>query len=130
MKGISEESCLPPQVGPFLALVTFDHSACVVLSLHRLFSDSGDGPFPAILDLHIFGAGLSEKRPSLLASRGFVVLTVEAGVSKNTREAHLECFEEAIEFLKKQHKVSYMIPGDTLCEGVQWMVYWCVSQGP
>nr|XP_033505870.1 LOW QUALITY PROTEIN: acyl-coenzyme A thioesterase 3-like [Epinephelus lanceolatus] len=38
-----------------------------------LFTPPGGGPFPAVLDLYTFGGGLSEKRASLLASRGFVV---------------------------------------------------------
>uniref|UniRef100_A0A8C4FF23 Acyl-coenzyme A thioesterase 1 n=1 Tax=Dicentrarchus labrax TaxID=13489 RepID=A0A8C4FF23_DICLA len=74
-----------------------------------LFTPPGGGPFPAVLDLYTFGGGLSEKRASLLASRGFVVLTVALyghdDMPKNITEIHLDYFEEAIEFLKRQDKV-------------------------
>nr|XP_040026570.1 acyl-coenzyme A thioesterase 1-like [Gasterosteus aculeatus aculeatus]XP_040026571.1 acyl-coenzyme A thioesterase 1-like [Gasterosteus aculeatus aculeatus]XP_040026572.1 acyl-coenzyme A thioesterase 1-like [Gasterosteus aculeatus aculeatus] len=73
-----------------------------------LFTPAGEGPFPAVLDLYT-GGGLSEKRPSLLASRGFVVLTValygHSDMPRNIREVHLDYLEEAVEFLKKQYKV-------------------------
>lgn len=69
----------------------------------------GGGPFPAVLDLYTFGGGLSEKRASLLASHGFVVLTVALyghdDMARNISEVHLDYFEEAIEFLRKQDKV-------------------------
>ncbi|XP_008303404.1 acyl-coenzyme A thioesterase 1-like [Stegastes partitus] len=74
-----------------------------------LFTPPGSGPFPAVLDLYTFGGGLSEKRASLLASRGFVVLTIALyrhdDMPKNIQEIHLDYFEEAIEFLKRQDKV-------------------------
>lgn len=74
-----------------------------------LFTPPGRGPFPAVLDLYTFGEGLSEKRASLLASRGFVVLTVALYVhndmARNITVIHLDDFEEAIQFLKKQDKV-------------------------
>uniref|UniRef100_A0A8C5D9K0 Acyl-coenzyme A thioesterase 2, mitochondrial-like n=2 Tax=Gouania willdenowi TaxID=441366 RepID=A0A8C5D9K0_GOUWI len=72
-----------------------------------LFVPLGPGPFPAVLDLYTFGADLSEKRPSLLASRGFVVLTVALhnDMSKDINEIHLDYFEEAVEFLRQQDKV-------------------------
>ncbi|TDH05623.1 hypothetical protein EPR50_G00124240 [Perca flavescens] len=74
-----------------------------------LFTPSGRGPFPAVLDLYILGGGLSEKRASLLASRGFVVLTVVAygydDMPKKIKGVHLDYFEEAIQLLKKQDKV-------------------------
>lgn len=70
----------------------------------------GEGPFPAVLDLWTLGGGLSEKRASLLASRGFVVLTIALyghdDMPKHIKVVHLDYFEEAIEFLKKQDKVS------------------------
>ncbi|KAM9322673.1 acyl-coenzyme A thioesterase 1 [Pholidichthys leucotaenia] len=75
-----------------------------------LFTPPGKGPFPAVLDLYTFGGGLSEKRAALLASRGFVVLTVALyghdDMPKNVEDIHLDYFEEAIKFLKKQDKVS------------------------
>ncbi|TKS79435.1 Acyl-coenzyme A thioesterase 1 [Collichthys lucidus] len=74
-----------------------------------LFTPPGEGPFPAVLDLYTLGGGLSEKRAALLASRGFVVLTIALyghdDMPKNIREVHLDYFEEAIEFLKRQDKV-------------------------
>ncbi|KAM9719017.1 acyl-coenzyme A thioesterase 5-like isoform 1-T2 [Menidia menidia] len=74
-----------------------------------LFTPPGEGPFPAVLDLYTFGGGLSEKRASLLASRGFLVLTVALyghdDLPKNIQEIHLDYFEEAVEFLRKQDKV-------------------------
>ncbi|XP_035490380.2 acyl-coenzyme A thioesterase 1-like [Scophthalmus maximus] len=74
-----------------------------------LFTPPGEGPFPAVLDLYTLDLGLSEKRASLLASRGFVVLTVALyghdDMPKNIKEVHLDLFEEAIQFLKKQDKV-------------------------
>ncbi|XP_060939755.1 acyl-coenzyme A thioesterase 1-like [Limanda limanda] len=74
-----------------------------------LFTPPGEGPFPAVLDLYTFGGGLSEKRTSLLASRGFVVLTVALyghdDMPRSIKEVHLDYFEEAIEVLRKQEKV-------------------------
>ncbi|KAL6103785.1 acot4 [Pungitius sinensis] len=74
-----------------------------------LFTPPGEGPFPAVLDLYTFGGGLSEKRASLLAGRGFVVLTValygHEDMARNIKEVHLDYLEEAVEFLNKQFKV-------------------------
>ncbi|XP_017266311.1 acyl-coenzyme A thioesterase 1-like [Kryptolebias marmoratus] len=74
-----------------------------------LFTPPGGGPFPAVLDLYTFGGGLSEKRAALLASRGFLVLTVALyghdDLPKNIQEIHLDYFEETIDFLKRQDKV-------------------------
>ncbi|XP_034410738.1 acyl-coenzyme A thioesterase 1-like [Cyclopterus lumpus] len=74
-----------------------------------LFTPPGGGPFPAVLDLYTFAGGLSEKRASLLAHRGFVVLTIPLYVhddmASNIEEVHLDYFEEAIRFLKKQDGV-------------------------
>ncbi|XP_053186196.1 acyl-coenzyme A thioesterase 2, mitochondrial-like [Scomber japonicus] len=74
-----------------------------------LFTPPGRGPFPAVLDLYTLGGGLSEKRASLLASRGFVVLTIAAfgfdDMPKRVKEVHLDYFEEAMQFLKNLDKV-------------------------
>ncbi|XP_041805400.1 acyl-coenzyme A thioesterase 1-like [Chelmon rostratus] len=74
-----------------------------------LFTPPGGGPFPAVLNLYTFGGGLSEKRASLLASRGFVVLTVALyghdDMPKNIKVVQLDYFEEAIEFLRRQDQV-------------------------
>uniref|UniRef100_G3Q0D7 Acyl-CoA thioesterase 21 n=1 Tax=Gasterosteus aculeatus aculeatus TaxID=481459 RepID=G3Q0D7_GASAC len=73
-----------------------------------LFTPPGVGPFPAVLDLYILGGGFSEKRGALLATRGFVVLTVVAygydDLPKKMKEIHLDYFAEAIQFLRKQDK--------------------------
>lgn len=68
-------------------------------------SPPGKGPFPAVLDLCTF---MSEKRGGLLASRGFVVLTlpVFSGKVDNLEELHLDPFEEAAKFLRRQPKVN------------------------
>lgn len=83
----------------------------------------GEGPFPAVLDLYTLDLGLSEKRASLLASRGFVVLTVALyghdDNPKNIKEVHLDLFEEAIQFLKKQDKVSSV--------KLQVVLYFCLT---
>ncbi|XP_062413920.1 acyl-coenzyme A thioesterase 5-like [Pungitius pungitius] len=75
-----------------------------------LFTPPGLGPFPAVLDLYILGGGFSEKRGALLATRGFVVLTVVAygydNLPKKIDEIHLDYFEEAIQFLRKQDEGS------------------------
>lgn len=51
---------------------------------------------------------VSEARPSLLANKGFVVLSVVVYNKKgdNITETHLDHFEEAMNFLKQQPKVS------------------------
>lgn len=71
-----------------------------------LFIPPGTGPFPALLDLYTLGAGLSERRASLLASRGFVVLTVALfGNEENMSKFHLDYFEEALNILRAHDKV-------------------------
>uniref|UniRef100_A0A1A8FPN4 Acyl-CoA thioesterase 2 n=1 Tax=Nothobranchius korthausae TaxID=1143690 RepID=A0A1A8FPN4_9TELE len=74
-----------------------------------LFSPPGAGPFPAVLDLYTFGGGLSERRAALLASRGFLVLTVALyghdDQPQNVTEVHLDHFEDAVIFLKQLPKV-------------------------
>ncbi|XP_015242437.1 PREDICTED: acyl-coenzyme A thioesterase 1-like [Cyprinodon variegatus] len=73
-----------------------------------LFTPTGEGPFPALLDLYTFGGGLSEKRAALLASRGFLVLTVALyghdDMPRNIKEVHLDYFEETLNFLQKHKK--------------------------
>ncbi|KAM3604024.1 uncharacterized protein V6R79_005454 [Siganus canaliculatus] len=69
-----------------------------------LFVPPGEGPFPAVLDLSTFP---SEKRASLLANKGFVVLAMAVYTDKTdtSKEMHLDVFEEAVNFLKRQPKV-------------------------
>lgn len=45
--------------------------------LHNIHSCVGPGPFPAVLDLWGGGGGLVEYRSALLASRGYVALSLE-----------------------------------------------------
>ncbi|XP_029970844.1 acyl-coenzyme A thioesterase 5-like [Salarias fasciatus] len=74
-----------------------------------LFIPSGNGPFPALLDLYAYAGGVSEKRPSLLANHGFVVLTLPLygydDMPKKVDKFHLDHFEEALNFLRTQDKV-------------------------
>ncbi|XP_039998831.1 acyl-coenzyme A thioesterase 1-like [Xiphias gladius] len=69
-----------------------------------LFTPPGEGPFPAVLDVCTF---MCEKRASLLANRGFVVLAVAVYNEKpdNVKNIHLDYFEEAVGFLLRQTKV-------------------------
>nr|XP_020480360.1 acyl-coenzyme A thioesterase 5-like isoform X1 [Monopterus albus] len=68
-----------------------------------LFTPPGEGPFPAVLDLCTF---MSEKRPSLLANKGFVVLAVPIYTDKpDNKPMHLDHFKEAVDFLRRQPKV-------------------------
>ncbi|XP_026169817.1 acyl-coenzyme A thioesterase 1-like [Mastacembelus armatus] len=69
-----------------------------------LFTPPGEGPFPAVLDLCTL---MSEKRASLLASRGFMVLTVPVYTDHpdNVKQIHLDHFKEAVDFLQQQPKV-------------------------
>ncbi|XP_045907404.1 acyl-coenzyme A thioesterase 1-like isoform X1 [Micropterus dolomieu] len=69
-----------------------------------LFTPPGEGPFPAVLDLSTFP---SEKRASLLANKGFVVLAVAVMTDKpdNVKEMHLDHFKEAVDFLQQHPKV-------------------------
>ncbi|XP_076004510.1 acyl-coenzyme A thioesterase 6-like [Genypterus blacodes] len=69
-----------------------------------LFTPPGAGPFPAVLDMCTFKC---EKRASLLANKGFVVLSVAVYNDKpeNVTKVQLDYFKEAIDFLKQQPKV-------------------------
>ena len=71
---------------------------------------SGEGPFPAVMDLYIYGDGLSERRASLLANGGLMVLTLALyghdDQPKKVTKLHLDYFEEAIQLLGKHPKVS------------------------
>uniref|UniRef100_A0A672JU32 Acyl-coenzyme A thioesterase 1-like n=1 Tax=Salarias fasciatus TaxID=181472 RepID=A0A672JU32_SALFA len=71
-----------------------------------LFTPPGEGPFPAVLDLCTF---VSETRACLLANKGFVVLTVAMFNDKprDIKEFHLDLYQEAIDYLLKQPKVSF-----------------------
>lgn len=58
-----------------------------------------------VLDLCTF---MSEKRTSLLANKGFVVLVIAVYTDKtdNLKEIHLDRFEESVDFLRQQPMVS------------------------
>ena len=81
-----------------------------MLVMHYTFYCAGEGPFPAVLDLYTFGGGLSERRASLLANCGFMVLTLALyghdDQPKKVTKLHLDYFEEAIQLLRKHPKVS------------------------
>ncbi|XP_038137102.1 acyl-coenzyme A thioesterase 1-like [Cyprinodon tularosa] len=69
-----------------------------------LFIPPGEGPFPAVLDLCTF---MSEKRASLLANKGFMVLALPVFIDKpNFERMNLDDFEEAVRFLQNQPKAS------------------------
>ncbi|XP_007552129.1 acyl-coenzyme A thioesterase 3-like isoform X3 [Poecilia formosa] len=69
-----------------------------------LFTPPGEGPFPAVLDL---GSLRSEKRASLLANKGYIVLALPILAGKPKLERiNLDDFEEAVQFLQNQPKVS------------------------
>ncbi|KAM4556240.1 acyl-coenzyme A thioesterase 1-like [Fundulus diaphanus] len=69
-----------------------------------LFTPPGDGPFPAVLDLNTFK---SEKRASLLATRGFIVLALTVFIGKlNLERMNLDDYEEAVKFLQNHPKVN------------------------
>ncbi|XP_069564709.1 acyl-coenzyme A thioesterase 1 [Brachyistius frenatus] len=74
-----------------------------------LFIPPGDGPFPGIVDLYLFGGGLTEPRASLLASKGFVVLALAyqryQDLPKNPANLDLEYFEEAVTYLRRRAEV-------------------------
>ncbi|XP_063145976.1 acyl-coenzyme A thioesterase 1-like [Candoia aspera] len=77
-----------------------------------LFSPSGPGPFPALIDLYGSAGGLVEYRASLLASRGFVTLALAFLAFEDLPAfpefIDLDYFGEAIKFLQKQQKVKFM----------------------
>uniref|UniRef100_M3ZH77 Acyl-coenzyme A thioesterase 1-like n=1 Tax=Xiphophorus maculatus TaxID=8083 RepID=M3ZH77_XIPMA len=62
-----------------------------------------EGPFPAVLDLGTF---MSEKRASLLANKGFIVLAFPVFNDPKLERINLDDFEEAVKFLQNQPKVS------------------------
>ncbi|XP_032422410.1 acyl-coenzyme A thioesterase 3-like isoform X1 [Xiphophorus hellerii] len=68
-----------------------------------LFTPPGEGPFPAVLDLGTF---MSEKRASLLANKGFIVLAFPVFNNPKLERMNLDDFEEAVKFLQNQPKVS------------------------
>ncbi|XP_037132824.1 acyl-coenzyme A thioesterase 3-like [Syngnathus acus] len=69
-----------------------------------LFTPPGEGPFPGVLDVSPFA---SEKRASLLANKGFVVLTLAVFYGKPTdvKYVELDRFQQALRFLQQHAKV-------------------------
>uniref|UniRef100_A0A8C6DSN3 Acyl-CoA thioester hydrolase/bile acid-CoA amino acid N-acetyltransferase domain-containing protein n=1 Tax=Moschus moschiferus TaxID=68415 RepID=A0A8C6DSN3_MOSMO len=82
-----------------------------------LFLPPGEGPFPGLLDLLGGIGGLVEYRASLLAVRGFAVLTLAYfaydDLPKQLEEVDLEYFEEAANLLlahPKVFKILFILP--------------------
>ncbi|KPP58505.1 peroxisomal acyl-CoA thioesterase-like, partial [Scleropages formosus] len=72
-----------------------------------LFLPPGPGPFPAILDMWGIGGGLVEYRSALLASHGFVSMTLEYhSVKKVKADIHLLHFEKAFRILQEHPLVA------------------------
>ncbi|XP_010078812.1 PREDICTED: acyl-coenzyme A thioesterase 1-like, partial [Pterocles gutturalis] len=74
-----------------------------------LFLPPGNGPFPGIIDLYGVGGGLPEYRACLLANYGFAVLALAyygyEDLPKETKELHLEYFEEAVNYMLQHTQV-------------------------
>ncbi|XP_060742719.1 bile acid-CoA:amino acid N-acyltransferase-like [Tachysurus vachellii] len=74
-----------------------------------LFIPPGPGPFPAVLDLWGGGGGLVEYRSALLASKGYVALSLEYSDQKDAvgkpRTVGIEYFEAAINVLRQHPQV-------------------------
>ncbi|MCI4381841.1 hypothetical protein PGIGA_G00256650 [Pangasianodon gigas] len=75
-----------------------------------LFIPPGPGPFPAVLDLWGGGGGLVEYRSALLASRGYVSLSLEYSAETDAggkpRHVEIDYFEAAITVLRQHPQVS------------------------
>ncbi|MCJ8750330.1 hypothetical protein PDJAM_G00262310, partial [Pangasius djambal] len=75
-----------------------------------MYSSLGPGPFPAVLDLWGGGGGLVEYRSALLASRGYVSLSLEysAEMDPGGKPWHIgiDYFEAAITVLRQHPQVS------------------------
>uniref|UniRef100_A0A671S417 Acyl-CoA thioesterase 16 n=1 Tax=Sinocyclocheilus anshuiensis TaxID=1608454 RepID=A0A671S417_9TELE len=72
-----------------------------------LFIPPGPGPYPGVLDLWGASAGLIEYRAALLASHGFVSMTLEYFPPKGLRlkDVHASYFEKAYQILKNHPMV-------------------------
>ncbi|XP_010207322.2 acyl-coenzyme A thioesterase 1-like [Colius striatus] len=74
-----------------------------------LFLPPGNGPFPGIIDLYGIGGGLPEYRACLLANYGFAVLALAyynyEDLPKESKEFHLEYFEEAVNYMLQHSQV-------------------------
>ncbi|XP_029621535.1 acyl-coenzyme A thioesterase 1 isoform X2 [Salmo trutta] len=84
--------------------------ASMMVDIEVLHGDTGQGPFPGVLDVYTLGGGISEVRASLLANKGIVVLALAYyGFQDMPRTVpkyfDLEYFEEAITFLRRQPQV-------------------------
>ncbi|KAM5152462.1 acyl-coenzyme A amino acid N-acyltransferase 1-like [Mantella aurantiaca] len=75
-----------------------------------IFSPTGKGAYPGVIDLYGGGGGLAEYRASLLASRGFVVFALAyfgyEDLPRSFEKLDLEYFEEASDLLLKHPKVA------------------------
>lgn len=87
-----------------------------------MWSFSGNGPFPGIIDLYGTGGGLPEYRACLLANYGFAVLALAfysyEDLPKDMKEFHLEYFEEAVNYMLQHTQVGLFIDAFSL-QGTQ-----------
>ncbi|WP_435318677.1 acyl-CoA thioester hydrolase/BAAT C-terminal domain-containing protein [Haloarchaeobius sp. TZWSO28] len=72
-----------------------------------LFEPAGDGPHPAVLDLHGSAGRLSTRRAKLLADRGYATLAIDYfgegdPIPDDHRNVPLEYFDSAREWLRDQ----------------------------
>lgn len=78
-----------------------------------MWSLSGNGPFPGIIELSGTGGGLPEYRACLLANYGFAVLALAyysyEDLPKEMKELHLEYFEEAVNYMLQHTQVGLFI---------------------
>lgn len=81
-----------------------DGSRCPIL-----WSLSGNGPFPGVIDLYGTGGGLPEYRACLLSNYGFAVLALAfygyEDLPKEMKEFNLEYFEEAVNYMLQHNQV-------------------------
>ncbi|KAM9495165.1 peroxisomal succinyl-coenzyme A thioesterase-like [Clarias gariepinus] len=72
-----------------------------------LFIPPGPGPFPGVLDLWGAGGGLVEYRSALLASRGYVSLSLDyyAQMYADEKNGGIGYFETAVTLLRQQPQV-------------------------
>lgn len=89
---------------------------CVPWRVRKVFEGfthsliSGDGPFPGVIDLFGTAGGLLEYRSAQLASRGIASFALAFfaydDLPKALEEFNISYFEEAVQFLLNQEKVT------------------------
>lgn len=69
-----------------------------------LYRPAGEGPFPAVLFLNGSNGGVNEPRAALMASKGYIALTLAyfgyPGVQKYISNTRLEYFSEALDWMR------------------------------